>query len=77
MVLGITKLRLESNIKLEKPRREKYMKKRLVFLLIYDGFTFLHLGERSIFSLLENGMLGFMKKFEYSPSCFLPYGSCK
>jgi len=39
--------------------------------------SILILGERSIFSLLENGTLHFMKKFEYNPSSFLPYASLK
>uniref|UniRef100_A0A4W3JUL3 Bardet-Biedl syndrome 9 n=1 Tax=Callorhinchus milii TaxID=7868 RepID=A0A4W3JUL3_CALMI len=33
------------------------------------------LGERNLFCFKENGQLRFMKKMEYSPSCFLPYGS--
>uniref|UniRef100_A0A4W4FMA1 Bardet-Biedl syndrome 9 n=1 Tax=Electrophorus electricus TaxID=8005 RepID=A0A4W4FMA1_ELEEL len=33
------------------------------------------LGERNLFCLLDNGQIRFMKKLEYSPSCFLPYAS--
>ncbi|PFX24103.1 protein PTHB1-like [Stylophora pistillata] len=33
------------------------------------------LGERSLFCLNENGSVRFMKKFEYNPSCFIPYNS--
>ncbi|XP_067018157.1 protein PTHB1-like [Acropora muricata] len=33
------------------------------------------LGERSLFCLTETGSIRFMKKFEYNPSCFLPYNS--
>ncbi|EDV26341.1 uncharacterized protein TRIADDRAFT_22294 [Trichoplax adhaerens] len=33
------------------------------------------LGERSIFCLRENGNVRFMKKLEYDPSTFYPYGS--
>jgi len=33
------------------------------------------LGERSLFCLNENGTVRFMKKFEYNPSCFIPYTS--
>ena len=37
----------------------------------------LSLGERSLFCLNENGSVRFMKKFEYNPSCFIPYNSGK
>ena len=33
------------------------------------------LGERSLFILTETGKLKFMHKYEYNPSCFLPYAS--
>ncbi|XP_069469338.1 protein PTHB1 isoform X2 [Ambystoma mexicanum] len=33
------------------------------------------LGERNFFCLKENGQIRFMKKLDYSPSCFLPYCS--
>ncbi|XP_068106150.1 protein PTHB1 [Hyperolius riggenbachi] len=33
------------------------------------------LGERNFFCLKENGQISFMKKLEYSPSCFFPYGT--
>ncbi|EOB05416.1 Protein PTHB1, partial [Anas platyrhynchos] len=35
------------------------------------------LGERNLFCLKDNGQLRFMKKLDYSPSCFLPYCSVK
>ncbi|CAG5132843.1 unnamed protein product, partial [Candidula unifasciata] len=33
------------------------------------------LGERHIFCLTDSGVLKFVKKLEYDPSCFLPYAS--
>ncbi|RXN22946.1 PTHB1 isoform X2 [Labeo rohita] len=33
------------------------------------------LGERNFFCLKDNGQIRFMKKLEFNPSCFLPYGS--
>ncbi|KAM8967038.1 protein PTHB1 [Pelodytes ibericus] len=39
------------------------------------AFSILVLGERNFFCLKENGQIRFMKKFDYSPSCFLPYCS--
>ncbi|KAJ7390596.1 Protein PTHB1 [Desmophyllum pertusum] len=33
------------------------------------------LGERSLYCLNDNGSVRFMKKFEYNPSCFIPYNS--
>ncbi|XP_061676852.1 protein PTHB1 [Syngnathoides biaculeatus] len=33
------------------------------------------LGERNLFSLRDNGLIYFMKKLEFNPSCFLPYSS--
>uniref|UniRef100_A0A9J7ZDS6 Bardet-Biedl syndrome 9 n=2 Tax=Cyprinus carpio TaxID=7962 RepID=A0A9J7ZDS6_CYPCA len=33
------------------------------------------LGERNLFCLKDNGQIRFMKKLEFNPSCFLPYGS--
>lgn len=33
------------------------------------------LGERSLFCLKDNGQIRFMKKLDYSPSCFIPYCS--
>ncbi|XP_016375732.1 protein PTHB1 [Sinocyclocheilus rhinocerous] len=33
------------------------------------------LGERNFFGLKDNGQIRFMKKLEFNPSCFLPYGS--
>ncbi|KAF6085392.1 Bardet-Biedl syndrome 9 [Phyllostomus discolor] len=33
------------------------------------------LGERNFFCLKDNGQIQFMKKLDYSPSCFLPYCS--
>ncbi|XP_068751344.1 protein PTHB1-like isoform X1 [Montipora capricornis] len=33
------------------------------------------LGERSLFCLSDTGSVRFMKKFEYNPSCFIPYNS--
>ncbi|XP_025056350.1 protein PTHB1 isoform X2 [Alligator sinensis] len=33
------------------------------------------LGERNFFCLKDNGQIRFMKKLDYSPSCFLPYCS--
>ncbi|CAN2389661.1 PTHB1 N-terminus [Pristimantis euphronides] len=38
-------------------------------------FSIFVLGERNVFCLKENGQIRFMKKLEYSPSCFLPYCS--
>ncbi|XP_063308140.1 protein PTHB1 isoform X2 [Pelobates fuscus] len=38
-------------------------------------FSILVLGERNFFCLKENGQIRFMKKFDYNPSCFLPYCS--
>ncbi|KAM4029209.1 protein PTHB1 isoform 3-T4 [Anomaloglossus baeobatrachus] len=38
-------------------------------------FSIFVLGERNFFCLKENGQIRFMKKLEYSPSCFLPYCS--
>ncbi|XP_047931586.2 protein PTHB1 isoform X12 [Anser cygnoides] len=35
------------------------------------------LGERNLFCLKDNGQLRFMKKLDYSPSCFIPYCSVK
>ncbi|NXP77356.1 PTHB1 protein, partial [Ramphastos sulfuratus] len=35
------------------------------------------LGERNFFCLKDNGQIRFMKKLDYSPSCFVPYGSVK
>ncbi|NWW92924.1 PTHB1 protein, partial [Rhynochetos jubatus] len=35
------------------------------------------LGERNFFCLKDNGQIRFMKKLDYSPSCFIPYGSVK
>ncbi|KAM6374290.1 protein PTHB1 isoform 4-T4 [Alca torda] len=35
------------------------------------------LGERNFFCLKDNGQIRFMKKLDYSPSCFLPYCSVK
>ena len=34
-------------------------------------------GERSLFCLSDTGSVRFMKKFEYNPSCFIPYNSGK
>ncbi|XP_053323992.1 protein PTHB1 [Spea bombifrons] len=39
------------------------------------AFSILILGERNFFCLKENGQIRFMKKLDYSPSCFLPYCS--
>uniref|UniRef100_A0A8C1XW76 Protein PTHB1-like n=1 Tax=Cyprinus carpio TaxID=7962 RepID=A0A8C1XW76_CYPCA len=33
------------------------------------------LGERNLFCVKDNGQIRFMKKLEFNPSCFLPYGS--
>ncbi|XP_075683057.1 protein PTHB1 isoform X2 [Rhinoderma darwinii] len=41
----------------------------------HTAFSIFVLGERSVFCLKENGQIRFMKKLEYSPSCFLPYCS--
>ncbi|KAM9308245.1 protein PTHB1 [Gastrophryne carolinensis] len=41
----------------------------------HTAFSIFVLGERNIFCLKENGQIRFMKKLEYSPSCFLPYCS--
>ncbi|KAG8442738.1 hypothetical protein GDO86_011514 [Hymenochirus boettgeri] len=38
-------------------------------------FSYFVLGERNLFCIKENGQIRFMKKIDYSPSCFLPYGS--
>ncbi|NXN30141.1 PTHB1 protein, partial [Nycticryphes semicollaris] len=35
------------------------------------------LGERNFFCLKDNGQIRFMKKFDYNPSCFVPYCSVK
>ncbi|NXF90444.1 PTHB1 protein, partial [Eubucco bourcierii] len=35
------------------------------------------LGERNFFCLKDNGQIRFMKKVDYSPSCFVPYDSVK
>ncbi|XP_063181587.1 protein PTHB1 isoform X3 [Chroicocephalus ridibundus] len=35
------------------------------------------LGERNFFCLKDNGQIRFMKKLDYSPSCFIPYCSVK
>ena len=32
-------------------------------------------GDRNMFVLTEGGKLRFMKKFDFNPSCFLPYAS--
>lgn len=37
--------------------------------------SLLILGERNIFCVAENGKLRYMKKLDYDPSCFIPYGS--
>ncbi|XP_018426780.1 PREDICTED: protein PTHB1 [Nanorana parkeri] len=39
------------------------------------AFSIFVLGEINFFCLKENGQIRFMKKLEYSPSCFLPYCS--
>uniref|UniRef100_F6UU75 Bardet-Biedl syndrome 9 n=1 Tax=Xenopus tropicalis TaxID=8364 RepID=F6UU75_XENTR len=39
------------------------------------SFSIFVLGERNFFCLKESGQIRFMKKLDYSPSCFLPYGS--
>ncbi|KAM5157169.1 protein PTHB1 [Mantella aurantiaca] len=39
------------------------------------AFSIFVLGERNFFCLKDNGQIRFMKKLEYSPSCFLPYCS--
>ncbi|XP_063778611.1 protein PTHB1 isoform X2 [Pseudophryne corroboree] len=41
----------------------------------HTAFSIFVLGERHFFCLKENGQIRFMKKLEYSPSCFLPYCS--
>ena len=41
----------------------------------FDGRIFFFAGERSLFCLNDNGSVRFMKKFEYNPSCFIPYNS--
>ncbi|XP_056376403.1 protein PTHB1 isoform X1 [Hyla sarda] len=41
----------------------------------HTSFSIFVLGERNFFCLKENGQIRFMKKLEYSPSCFLPYCS--
>ncbi|KAF7655635.1 hypothetical protein LDENG_00052930, partial [Lucifuga dentata] len=33
------------------------------------------LGERNLYCIRDNGQIRFMKKLEFNPSCFLPYGS--
>nr|XP_061789353.1 protein PTHB1-like [Nerophis lumbriciformis] len=33
------------------------------------------LGERNLYCLRDNGLIYFMKKLEFNPSCFLPYAS--
>ncbi|XP_059704475.1 protein PTHB1 isoform X3 [Haemorhous mexicanus] len=35
------------------------------------------LGERNFFCLKDNGQIRFMKKLDYSPSCFIPYCSVR
>ncbi|KAM9257884.1 protein PTHB1 isoform 2-T4 [Cariama cristata] len=35
------------------------------------------LGERNFFCLKDNGQIRFMKKLDYTPSCFIPYCSVK
>jgi len=46
------------------------------FLNIRDCPPFIMiLGERSMFCLNESGDIKFMKKFEFNPSCFLPYST--
>ncbi|NXF50633.1 PTHB1 protein, partial [Oceanites oceanicus] len=35
------------------------------------------LGERNFYCLKDNGQIRFMKKLDYSPSCFIPYCSVK
>ena len=42
-----------------------------------DVGMFWLVGERSLFCLNDNGSVRFMKKFEYNPSCFIPYASGK
>ncbi|XP_076329618.1 protein PTHB1-like [Tachypleus tridentatus] len=39
--------------------------------------TIFVLGERNIFAFKESGILRYMKKVDYNPSCFLPYESSK
>lgn len=45
--------------------------------LFVDIKLFCLAGERSLFCLNDNGSVRFMKKFEYNPSCFIPYTSGK
>ena len=45
--------------------------------LFIDVSMFWLVGERSLFCLNDNGSVRFMKKFEYNPSCFIPYASGK
>ena len=45
--------------------------------LFIDVRMFWLVGERSLFCLNDNGSVRFMKKFEYNPSCFIPYASGK
>ena len=46
------------------------------FFTFDDGNTSIFvLGEHNIFCLKENGTIRFMKKFDFNPSCFVPYDS--
>ena len=37
--------------------------------------TIFVLGEHNLFALRENGVIRFMKKYDFNPSCFAPYAS--
>ena len=40
-----------------------------------NATTIFVLGEHNLFALRENGVIRYMKKFDFNPSCFKPYAS--
>lgn len=40
-----------------------------------NSTTIFVLGEHNLFALRENGVIRYMKKFDFNPSCFAPYAS--
>ncbi|XP_063687264.1 protein PTHB1-like isoform X3 [Bolinopsis microptera] len=40
-----------------------------------NATTIFVLGEHNLFALRENGVIRYMKKFDFNPSCFAPYAS--
>ncbi|KAL4669907.1 hypothetical protein H8959_008461, partial [Pygathrix nigripes] len=57
---------------------EKYAKQALDICIVsfnQSASSVFVLGERNFFCLKDNGQIRFMKKLDWSPSCFLPYCS--